>query len=106
MWPGALGEPAAVGTAALAMVACVTLVFIASKEAKMTCYDPYLNLLDDVFVDRVPTSTEYQEGGGSGRPKDRRDVRKTSDAMLSSFQNLVQSSVTRLRNELGRRDRA
>jgi len=36
---------------------------------------------------------------------DQGGFRKTSDATLMSIQNLGQSSVTRLRNELGRPDR-
>jgi hypothetical protein len=43
-------------------------------------------------------------GAGSGGLKTIGDVRKSSDAVLLSIQNLGQGSVTRLRNELGRRD--
>ena len=82
------------------------LVFTASKEGKMTSYYPDPNLLDDVSIDQVrllPSIKRALVGAGLETVG---DVRKTSDAMLLSFQNLGQSSVTRLRNELGRRDRA
>jgi DNA-directed RNA polymerase alpha subunit len=88
------------------MRACVTLVFIASQEAKMTNYDPYPNLLDDVSVDQVRLLPSIKEALVAAGLKTVGDVRKTSDAMLLSFKNLGQSSVTRLRNELGRRDGA
>jgi DNA-directed RNA polymerase alpha subunit len=103
---GPVGEPRVVETAALTMLACVTLVFTASKEGKMTSYYPDPKLLDDVSIDQVrllPSIKRALVAAGLGTVG---DVRKTSDAMLLSFQNLGQSSVTRLRNELGRRDRA
>jgi DNA-directed RNA polymerase alpha subunit len=88
------------------MLACVTLVFIASKEAKMTSFDPYPNLLDDVSVDQVRLLPSIKKALVAAGLETVGDVRKTSDAMLLSFKNLGQSSVTRLRNELGRRDGA
>jgi DNA-directed RNA polymerase alpha subunit len=88
------------------MLACATLVFTASKEAKMTSYDPHPNLLDDVSIDQVRLPTSIKRALVAAGLTSVGDIRKTSDAMLLSFQNLGQSSVTRLRNELGRRDRA
>jgi Bacterial RNA polymerase, alpha chain C terminal domain len=86
--------------------ACVTLVFTASKESKMTSYYPDPNLLDDVSIDQVRLLPNIKRALVAAGLKTVGDVRETSDAMLLSFQNLGQSSVTRLRNELGRRDRA
>jgi hypothetical protein len=67
------------------MLACVTLVFIASKEAKMTSYDPYPNLPDDVSVDQVRLLPSIKKALVAADLKTVGDVRKTSDAMLLSF---------------------
>jgi DNA-directed RNA polymerase alpha subunit len=103
---GSVGEPRVVGTAALTMLACVTLVFTARNEGKMTSYYPDPNLQDDVPIDQVRLLPSIKMALLVAGLKTVGDVRNTSDAMLLSFQNLGQSSVTRLRNELGRRDRA
>jgi hypothetical protein len=72
----------------------------------MTSYYPNPNLLDDVSIDQVRLLPSIKRALVAAGLETVGDVRKTSDAMLLSFQNLGQSSVTRLRNELGRRDRA
>ena len=72
----------------------------------MTSYYPNPNLLDDVSIDQVRLLPSIKRALVAAGLETVGDVRKTPDAMLLSFQNLGQSSVTRLRNELGRRDRA
>jgi DNA-directed RNA polymerase alpha subunit len=69
----------------------------------MTSYDPDPNLPDDVSIGKVRLPPSIKRALAAGGLKTVGDVRKTSDAMLLSIQNLGQSSVTRLRNELGRR---
>jgi DNA-directed RNA polymerase alpha subunit len=64
----------------------------------MTSYDPDPNLPDGVSLD--PRTKRALVAAGL---KTLGDVRKTSDAALLSIQNLGKKSVTRLRNELGRR---
>jgi DNA-directed RNA polymerase alpha subunit len=72
----------------------------------MESYDPDPNLPDDVSIGQVRLPLGIKRALAAAGLKTVGDVRKTSDAMLLSIQNLGQKSVKRLRNELGRRDRA
>jgi DNA-directed RNA polymerase alpha subunit len=72
----------------------------------MESYDPDPNLPDDVSIGQVRLPPSIKRALAAAGLKTVGDVRKTSDAMLLSIQNLGQKSVKRLRNELGRRDRA
>ena len=69
----------------------------------MTSYDPDPNLPDDVSIGQVQLPPSIKRALVAAGLKTVGDVRKTSDAMLLSIQNLGQNSVTRLRKELGRR---
>jgi DNA-directed RNA polymerase alpha subunit len=69
----------------------------------MTNYDPDPNLPDDISIGEVRLPPSIKRALAAAGLKTIGDVRKTSNAMLLSIQNLGQSSVTRLRNELGRR---
>ena len=69
----------------------------------MTSYDPDPNLPDDISIGEVRLPPSIKRALAAAGLETVGDVRKTSDAMLLSIQNLGQSSVTRLRNELGRR---
>jgi DNA-directed RNA polymerase alpha subunit len=69
----------------------------------MTSYDPDPNLPDYVSIDQVRFSHRIKWALVAAGLKTVGDVRNTSDATLLSIQNLGQNSVTRLRNELGRR---
>jgi DNA-directed RNA polymerase alpha subunit len=71
----------------------------------MTSYDPDPNLPDYASIDQVRFPPRIKWALVAAGLKTVGDVRNTSDATLLSIQNLGQSSVTRLRNELGRRDR-
>ena len=70
----------------------------------MTSYYPNPNLLDDVSIDQVGLLPSIKRALVAAGLKTVGDVRRTSDATLLGIQNLGQSSVTRLRNELGRRN--
>jgi DNA-directed RNA polymerase alpha subunit len=71
----------------------------------MMSYNPDPNLPDDVSIDQVRFPHRIKWALVAAGLKTIGDVRKTSDALLSSIQNLGRKSITRLRNELGRRDR-
>ena len=71
----------------------------------MRSYDPDPNLPDDVSIDQVRFPPRIKWALVAASLKTVGDVRKTSDAVLSSIQNLGKKAVPRLRNELGRRDR-
>ena len=71
----------------------------------MTSYDPEPNLPDGVSIDQVRLRPSIKRALVAAGLKTVGDVRKTSDVVLLSIQNLGKSSVTRLRNELGHRDR-
>jgi len=70
----------------------------------MKSYDPDPDLPDDVSIDQVRFSHRIKWALVAAGLKTVGDVRRTSDATLLGIQNLGQSSVTRLRNELGRRN--
>ena len=59
----------------------------------MTSYYPNPNLLDDVSIDQVRLLPSIKRALVAAGLETVGDVRKTSDAMLLSFQNLGQSSV-------------
>jgi hypothetical protein len=67
----------------------------------MTSCDPDPNLPDDVSIGQVRLPPSIKRALVAAGLKTVGDVRKTSDAMLLSIQNLGQNSVTRLRKELG-----
>jgi DNA-directed RNA polymerase alpha subunit len=69
----------------------------------MTSYDPDPNLPDGVSIDQVRLRPSTKRALVAAGLKTVGDVRKTSDAVLLSIQNLGRRSVKRLRNELGRR---
>jgi DNA-directed RNA polymerase alpha subunit len=71
----------------------------------MKSYNPDPNLPDDLSIDQVRLRPGVKRALVAAGLKTIGDVRKTSDAMLSSIQNLGRKSITRLRNELGYRDR-
>jgi DNA-directed RNA polymerase alpha subunit len=75
----------------------------AEGEREMTSYDPDPNLPDDISIGEVRLPPTIKRALAAAGLKTVGDVRKTSDAMLLSIQKLGRSSVTRLRNELGRR---
>jgi DNA-directed RNA polymerase alpha subunit len=70
----------------------------------MTSYDPDPDLPDDVSIDKVRLPPRIKWALLAAGLKTVGDVRKTSDATLLGIQKLGQRSLTRLRNELGRRD--
>jgi DNA-directed RNA polymerase alpha subunit len=69
----------------------------------MTSYNPDPNLPDDVSINQVGLPPRIKRALVAAGLKTVGDVRKTSDTTLLSIQNLGHSSLTRLRNELGRR---
>jgi Bacterial RNA polymerase, alpha chain C terminal domain len=69
----------------------------------MTSYNPDPNLPDHVSINQVGLPPRIKWALVAAGLKTVGDVRKTSDATLLSIQNLGHSSLTRLRNELGRR---
>jgi DNA-directed RNA polymerase alpha subunit len=71
----------------------------------MKSYNPDPNLPDDVCITRVRFPHRIKWALVAAGLKTIGDVRKSSDAVLLSIQNLGQGSVTRLRNELGHADR-
>jgi DNA-directed RNA polymerase alpha subunit len=71
----------------------------------MTKRDPGPNLPDGVPIDQVRLRPFIKRALAAAGLKTLGDVRKSSDAVLLSIQNLGQGSLTRLRNVLGRRDR-
>jgi DNA-directed RNA polymerase alpha subunit len=73
------------------------------KARKMTKRDPGPNLPDDVSIDQVRLPHRIKRALEAAGLKTVGDVRKASDAVLLSIQNLGQSSLTHLRNVLGRR---
>jgi len=76
-----------------------------AEGEEMTSYNPDPNLPDDVSIDQVRLRPSIKRALVAAGLKTVGDVRKTSDVVLLSIQNLGKSSVTRLRNELGHRDR-
>ena len=75
----------------------------AEGEGEMKSYNPNPNLPDDLSIHHVRLRPGIKRALVAAGLKTIGDVRKTSDALLSSIQNLGRKSVTRLRNELGRR---
>jgi DNA-directed RNA polymerase alpha subunit len=69
----------------------------------MTERDPGPNLPDDVSIDQVRLPYRIERALAAAGLKTVGDVRKASDAVLLSIRNLGQSSLTHLRNVLGRR---
>ena len=69
----------------------------------MRSYDPDPNLPDDVSIDQVRLPHRIKRALAAAGLKTVGDVRKASDAVLLSIQNLGRSSLTHLRNVLGRR---
>jgi len=69
----------------------------------MTSYYPDPNLPDDVSINQVRLRPSTKRALIAAGLKTVGDVRKTSDAVLLSIQNLGKKTVPRLRNELGRR---
>lgn len=69
----------------------------------MTERDPGPNLPDDVSIDQVRLPHRIERALAAAGLKTVGDVRKASDAVLLSIRNLGQSSLTHLRNVLGRR---
>ena len=67
----------------------------------MTERDPGPNLPDDVSIDQVRLPHRIKRALAAAGLKTAGDVRKASDAVLLSVQNLGQSSLTHLRNVLG-----
>ena len=79
------------------------LVELGLKARKMTSHDPDPNLPDDVSINQVRLRPSTKRALIAAGLKTVGDVRKTSDAVLFSIQNLGKKTVKRLRNELGRR---
>jgi DNA-directed RNA polymerase alpha subunit len=75
------------------------------KAGEMKSYNPDPNLPDDLSIDRVRFPLRIKWALVAAGLKTIGDVRKSSDAVLLSIQNLGQGSVTRLRIELGYADR-
>ena len=71
----------------------------------MTSYDPDPDLPDHVSIDKVQLPPRVKRALVAAGLKTVGDVRKTSDLVLLSIQNLGKKTVPRLRSELGRRDR-
>jgi DNA-directed RNA polymerase alpha subunit len=69
----------------------------------MTKRDPGPNSPDDVSIDQVRLPYRIERALAAAGLKTVGDVRKASDAVLLSIRNLGQSSLTHLRNVLGRR---
>lgn len=66
--------------------------------------DPDPNLPDGISIKQVKLLPGIKRALIAAGLKTVGDVRRTSDPMLLSIQNLGRNSVTRLRNELGRRE--
>jgi hypothetical protein len=77
----------------------------AKGEGKMKSYNPGPNLPDDVSIVQVRLRPSTRRALVAAGLKTVGDVRKTSDLVLLSIQNLGKNTVARLRNELGRLDR-
>jgi DNA-directed RNA polymerase alpha subunit len=77
----------------------------AEGEGVMKSYNPDPNLPDDPSIDQVRFPLRIKWALAAAGLKTVGHVRKSSDAVLLSIQNLGQSSVTRVRNELGHADR-
>src|SRR5450631_3680940 len=76
----------------------------AEGERQVTAFlHPTPELSDDTPIENVHFSTRIRNALQAAGINTVGEVRETSDAMLLSIQNLGQSSVTHLRNELGRR---
>jgi DNA-directed RNA polymerase alpha subunit len=73
------------------------------QARKMTKRDPGPNLPDDVSIDQVRLPPFIKRALAAAGLKTVGDIRKSSDAVLLSIQNLGRGSLTRLRNVLGRR---
>jgi DNA-directed RNA polymerase alpha subunit len=71
----------------------------------VTNYVPDPDLPDDASIDQVRLPPRIKRALLAAGLKSVGDVRKASDAMLLSIQNLGKSSVKCLRNKLGRRAR-
>ena len=71
----------------------------------MSNYDPDPSLPDEVSIDQVRLQPFVRRALVAAGLTTIGDVRKTSDAVLLSIRNLGTKSVTRLRKELGHRDR-
>jgi hypothetical protein len=66
--------------------------------------DPHPHLPDDTSINQVKLLPSLKRALIAAGLKTVGDVRKTSDPMLLTIQNLGRGSVARLRNELGRRE--
>ena len=81
------------------------LVATRAEGKEMTRYDPDPNLPDSVAIDLIRLRPSIKRALLAAGLKTVGDIRRASDQLLLSIQNLGKGSLTRLRNALGRRDR-